>query len=140
LKHDNPVPANLDSERLVLGYLLLDNSAWSENMTVDCFSLSSHKRIFACIRSRLSIGRPIDLILLTDAMRRHKELDAVGGVGYLASLTEGMPRSMSLEAHIQLLKEKSALRVIIVACQTATERAYEQRDSAEIIKELKEQL
>ena len=86
-----PLPANQSSERVVLAELLLNNKAWEQGKTLteDDFSLTSHQRIFACIRSRLSVGRPIDVILLIDAMRRQKELDAMGAA-YISDLTDGI--------------------------------------------------
>lgn len=137
------LPMNEDSERAVLGYLLLDNEAWpkAESLIEGDFALHSHQRIFACIRSRLAIGKPIDLILLIDAMRRQKELDTVGGPGYISDLTAGVPRgSALLESHVDLLREKAALRRIIGACHDASVRAYAEDSSAQITETLTSQL
>jgi replicative DNA helicase len=137
-----PLPAHEDSERAVLGWLLLENSAWEEAscLTETDFCLHSHQRIFAYIRSRLSIKRPIDTILLTDALRRSGELDSIGGPGYVCHLTELLPRHMYLDAHVVLLKEKANLRRIIGACHDASVRAYAQEDSSAIMERLRTQL
>jgi replicative DNA helicase len=136
------LPSNEHSERVILGELLLNNSAWEEakTLTEDAFSLHSHQRVFACIRSRLSIARPIDLILLTDAMKRQGELDRIGGPAYLCHLTEDNIRNLAVGEHLALLKEKTALRRIIGACHEASERAWEEYPSGEIVAKLKEAL
>ena len=133
-----PLPANQSSEKVVLAELLLNNKAWERGkaLTEDDFSLTSHQRIFACIRSRLSIGRPIDVILLIDAMRRQKELDAMGAA-YISDLTGGLNRAFAgMESHVALLQEKAALRRIIGACHDASVRAYAEEDSAQITETL----
>ena len=137
-KTQRPLPANQASERVVLAELLLNNKAWEQGKTLteDDFSLTSHQRIFACIRSRLSIGRPIDVILLIDAMRRQKELDAMGAA-YISDLTDGLNRAFAgMESHVALLQEKAALRRIIGACHDASVRAYAEDSSAQIAESL----
>ena len=136
------LPMNEHSERVVLGNLLFDNAHWEQakELTADDFSLHSHQRIFACIRSRLSIGQPIDVILLIDAMRRQKELDAMGAA-YISDLTDGLSRAFAgMESHVALLQEKAALRRIIGACHDASVRAYAEDSSAQIAESLINQI
>jgi replicative DNA helicase len=141
-KKDRRLPANIDSERVVLGELMLNNAAWekAQVLTDDDFSLASNQRIFACIRSRLAIKRPIDLILLIDAMKRQNELDVIGGPAYLCSLTEDNMRNLAIMEHIELLKEKAALRHILTVCHDATLLAYKEESSEEIINKIKDEL
>ena len=134
------LPMNEYSERVVLGNLLFDNAHWEQAkvLEVEDFSLHKHQRIFACIRSRLSIGRPIDHILLIDAMRRAKECTD-GDAAYISDLandTLNRVRLFSMEEHVILLKEKAALRRIIGACYDASVRAYAEDSSAQIAESL----
>ena len=127
-KSERPLPANQHSERVVLGELLLNNAAWSQAkaLTEDDFSLSSHRRIFACIRSRLSRGRPIDTILLIDAMRKAKELDSMG-VAYICDLTTDTTEYIG--EHVILLREKARLRWLLETAHNLSEWAYSEEDS-----------
>ena len=128
------LPMNEHSERVVLGNLLFDNAHWEQakELTADDFSLHSHQRIFACIRSRLSIGRPIDHILLIDAMRRAKECTDMDAA-YIVDLgNDLLNRVFDMESHVALLQEKAALRRIIGACHDASVRAYAEDYSAKI--------
>ena len=131
---------NEHSERVVLGNLLFDNAHWEQAkvLEVEDFWLHRHQRIFACIKSRLSIGRPIDHILLIDAMRRQKELNVMDAayISDLANDTLNRVLLFSMEQHAILLKEKAALRRIIGACHDASVRAYAEEDSAQIAESL----
>ena len=136
------LPMNEHSERVVLGNLLFDNAHWEQAkmLEVEDFSLHTHQRIFACIRSRLSIGRPIDHLLLIDAMRRAKECTD-RDAAYISDLgNDLLNRVFSMESHVELLREKAALRRIIGACHDASVRAYAEEPSAEITEALISQL
>ena len=141
-KINQQLPFGERSEIAVLGTLSCQNEAWelAKGLTEDDFLIDSHKRIFACIRSRLSIGRPIDLILMMDAMKRQKELDAIGGAAYLAFLAEGIPRNFDITSHVVLLKEKAELRRILRVCNDAMVQAYCEEPSTDILAALRQWL
>ena len=64
-----------------------------------------------------------------------KERDHIGGVAYLASLTEGLPRRPVIEEYIRIVKEKAKLRRIIFVCSEAIMHAEEQSTTASDIVE-----
>jgi replicative DNA helicase len=66
-------------------------------------------------------------------LARRKEVEAVGGVAYLASLTEGLPRQPSIEEYVRIVKDKSLARQLIVICNTAITRAADQSDEALVV-------
>ena len=85
------LPANVEAERSILGAILLDNSAYNqaaEHLQQEDFSLDSHRRIYGHIRNLGETNRPIDFVTLTEELSRNKELEAIGGVAYLTSLTD----------------------------------------------------
>jgi len=89
------MPASLDAERSILGAILLDNEIFpqaAESLRGEDFSLDSHRRIYARMVELNETSRPIDIVTLTEELGRHKEVEAVGGVAYISSLTEGLPR------------------------------------------------
>ncbi|MGH9650246.1 MAG: DnaB-like helicase N-terminal domain-containing protein, partial [Terriglobales bacterium] len=93
---DRGLPASVEAERSVLGAILLDNFAYNQAAEAplhpEDFSLDSHRRIYARMAELSESSRPIDLITLTEELGRHKEVEAVGGVAYITSLTDGVPR------------------------------------------------
>jgi len=130
------LPANVEAERSILGAILLDNHAFNEaaeHLKADDFSLDSHRRIYARMMDLSESSRPIDIITLREELSQRKEVDAVGGVAYLASLTEGLPRRLAVENYIKIVRDKALLRGLIHAANVAISRAAEQSDPAEEI-------
>ena len=57
-------------------------------------------------------------------------VESVGGVAYLASLTEGLPRRPVIEEYIRIVKDKSLLRKLMLICSAAIARAADQGETA----------
>ncbi|MGA7342424.1 MAG: replicative DNA helicase [Terracidiphilus sp.] len=127
------LPANLDAEKTILGAILLDNSAHSEaseRLDADDFSLDSHRRIFLRMSELMNSQRAVDIVTLANELSRYKEVESVGGVAYLASLTEGLPRRPVIEEYIRIVKDKSLLRRLMSICSAAIARAADQSETA----------
>ena len=130
---DTGLPANVDAERTILGAILLDNAAHSEaaeKLTEDDFSLDSHRRIFLRMSELMNASRAVDIVTLANELARMKEIESVGGVAYLASLTEGLPRRPVIEEYIRIVKDKSLLRKLMLICSAAIARAADQGENA----------
>src|SRR2546425_8021633 len=78
-------------------------------------------------------SRPIDLITLVEELERRKELEAIGDVGYISGLVDGVPDRPSIEHYIKIVRDKALLRGLIHAANAAIVRAGEQGDAAEEI-------
>jgi replicative DNA helicase len=108
------LPANLDAERAVLGAILLDNITYSqaaEHLGADDFSLDSHRRIYLRMVELAELSRPIDFVTLTEELGQHNEIEAVGGVAYVTSLTDGLPRVKNIEQYVRIVKEGAAAQL-----------------------------
>ena len=130
---DTGLPANVDAERTILGAILLDNAAHSEaaeKLAEDDFSLDSHRRIFLRMTELMNASRAVDIVTLSNELSRMKEIETVGGVAYLASLTEGLPRRPVIEEYIRIVKDKSLLRKLMLICSAAIARAADQGENA----------
>jgi len=130
---DSGLPANVDAEKTILGAILLDNAAHSEaaeKLESDDFSLDSHRRIFLRMSELMDAQHAVDIVTLANELARYKEVEAVGGVAYLASLTEGLPRRPVIEEYIRIVKDKSLLRKLMAICSMAIARAADQGESA----------
>ena len=103
---DTGLPANVDAERTILGAILLDNAAHAEaaeKLSEDDFSLDSHRRIFLRMTELMNSQRAVDIVTLANELARFKEIESIGGVAYLASLTEGLPRRPVIEEYIRIV-------------------------------------
>ena len=130
------LPANVEAERSILGAILLDNLAYNEaaeHLKAEDFSLDSHRRIFTRMVDLSESSRPIDMITLVEELDRRKELEAIGDVGYISGLVDGVPDRPSIEHYIKIVRDKALLRGLIHAASAAIARASDQGDPAEEI-------
>jgi len=138
------LPANLDAEKTILGAILLDNAAHAEaaeSLKSDDFSLDSHRRIFLRMTELIDTSRTVDIVTLSNELARYKEVESVGGVAYLASLTEGLPRRPVIEDYIRIVKDKSMLRRLMGICSAAIAKAADQsQDAIGVLDETESQL
>jgi replicative DNA helicase len=128
------LPVNLEAERSILGAILLDNFCYTQAAALlkpGDFSLDAHRRIYARIVALAESGRPIDYVTLTEELSRSKELEAIGGVAYLTSLTDGLPRVSNIEHYIKIVRDKALLRGVIHTANQAIQAAIAQTESAE---------
>jgi replicative DNA helicase len=130
---DAGLPANLDAEKTILGAILLDNAAYAEaaeKLDSEDFSLDSHRRIYLRMTELMNAQRAVDIVTLAAELDRYKERETIGGVAYLASLTEGLPRRPVIEEYIRIVKDKSLLRKLMLICSAAIARAADQGETA----------
>src|SRR6266404_5263452 len=128
------LPANVEAERSILGAILLDNFSYNqaaEHLRIEDFSLDSHRRIYGRMVDLAESSRPIDMITLIEELDRHKDLQAIGDVGYVSSLLDGVPDRPSIEHYVKIVRDKALLRGLIHAANTAIARASDQSDAAE---------
>jgi replicative DNA helicase len=139
---DRPLPSNENIERALLGSVIWYNELLPD-MEPDDFSLDSHRRIFIHLQKMIQEGKAADFLTLVDHIKG--ELESLGStpIAYIASLTEGLPlRPHDLVPdYVRILKEKAALRRILLSCNHAMNLSYDESESAEnIISELKANL
>jgi replicative DNA helicase len=127
------LPAAVEAERTILGAILQDPNAFyeaSEKLRAEDFSLDSHRRIYAALTEQIETTQSTDVVRLGLLLQNKKEIDAVGGTGYLWSLTEGLPRRISIEQYVRIVRDKSLLRNLMLAASEAMTRAADQSEDA----------
>ena len=125
---DRTLPHNLEAEKCVLGAILIDNPSFNQAAEVigsEDFFRDAHRRIFEKMIGLFERSQPIDPVTLKDELTRSGELDEVGGPAYVASLTDGVPRSANVEFYAKIVKEKSTLRKLIQSANEVLVRAYD---------------
>jgi replicative DNA helicase len=133
---DKSLPGNVEAERMILGVILLDNSVINqaiERLKPDDFFLSSHRLIFDKMVRLVEQGRGIDPITLQEELRRSGELDTVGGIAYITSLFDGVPRFSNLDSYLRIVKGKSTLRRLIGASNQIMAMAFDEQEEPELI-------
>ena len=135
------IPQNLDAERALLGFILLDNSALNtvvEQVSREDFFSESHRRTFQKMVELSENNRQIDVVTLSEELAREGWLEKVGGVAYLAGLSEGVPfgTSANVTEYSRIVKEKSTLRRLINISENIISRAQQEGDDAETMIDL----
>src|SRR5664280_2354561 len=132
---DRGLPAAIEAEKSILGAVLLDNAVYDQTtgLKSEDFYLDGHRRIFGAMIDLRETSRAIDIITLTDELGRRKDLEASGGVAYIASLTDGVPRRPSIEQYVKIVRDKAMLRALIHACNNTMSQTIDQADTVEEI-------
>jgi replicative DNA helicase len=119
------LPAAPEIERLILGSILLDGAVMDAlRTTIDPsdFSTDQHRRIWRAIGRVYDAGISVERVSVMQNLMDAKELQACGGFAYLSDLDTGVPIGVSLDGHIGALKEKSALRRLILMGDSIVKR------------------
>jgi replicative DNA helicase len=122
------LPSSLEAEKSILGGILLDPAALDATgeLAAPDFYLDSNQRIFARIAELRDNGIPIDIVTVAEHLNSRHELEAIGGASYLAFLIEGLPRHLSIDAYVRIVRDKAQLRRIITECSLTARKAIEQ--------------
>lgn len=130
-------PHNLDAEVSVLGSLLIDKDAVvtvAPILLPDHFYKPAHSMIFDAVLTLYEERDPIDLVTVTDRLKKKKTLKKIGGSSYLASLIEKVPTSAHVEVYARLVKDTATKRELITAGSKLVELCFEeQQEIAQIL-------
>jgi hypothetical protein len=109
-------PQNLDAERCTLGAILVNNDYLAQARSViraEDFFLPQHRYIFRAIVKLVDAGNPADLITVNQTLHDTHEIDEAGGVPYVASLVDGVPRIAHVGHYARIVKEAALKRQIL---------------------------
>ncbi len=135
-------PQALDSERAVLGSIMLRPSAIHEVTDVvdaGSFYANKHKDIWNIMLELSGKGEPIDMLSVSQRLSEKNMLDAIGGMNYLTELTNAVPASTNIRHYADIVHKKFILRSIIeagddisvIGFQENIESVYDALDQAE---------
>ena len=126
-------PHSLEAEQSVLGAMIINQEAINtaiEQLRPDDFYKEANKEIFKAIVELYNRNEPVDIITLSEELRRRGTLENIGGVTYLASLSGGVAISSNIKYYCDIVEEKSILRRLILSCDEIMAKSYE--DSEEV--------
>jgi replicative DNA helicase len=134
-------PQAVEVEKSVLGAMLLDKEAVGiaiESIDETIFYRDVHRKIYLAMVSLFEKNEPIDVITLSDELKKRNDLDDIGGSYYLTELAAMVPSSANIEYHLGIIKDKAILRQLIVTCSSVIKSAYDEGDDAERILDIAE--
>ena len=125
-------PQNIDSEKAVLGSIMLRKDAMNEVEDVinpDSFYAEKHKMIFQAMLDLSLKNEPIDMLSLSTKLGEQKLLEAIGGNQYLAEIVNVVPSSTNVKHYAEIVQKKYVLRSLIDAADYVSELAFEENDN-----------
>ncbi|MBI4208795.1 MAG: replicative DNA helicase [Deltaproteobacteria bacterium] len=120
-------PHNLEIEQALLGAILVDNSSFNRALEIlssdgGDFYKEAHRKIFLVALELSEKNEPIDAITLAERLRTRNQLEEVGGVSYVALLTDNAAPAASVPSYAKIVKEKATVRQLIhVSLEIMTE-------------------
>ena len=136
------MPHNIEAEQSVLGSMFLSKYALQkcvETLESNQFFLDSHAKIFNAISELSEQGKPIDITTVTAKLDNKKELMQVGGVEYIAEITNLVPSAANVDEYIKIVSEKATLRKLIETAIEIETEGYGGKDSLSDILDKAEQ-
>ena len=133
---ERPLPSSEDSERVILGAVLLDNALITqaiEALKPDDFYSPLHRRIYKAMLSLFEASKRIDPILIGEELKKEGALESIGGVASITNLTYGLPHFSELKEYTKVVRDKSVIRNLIKVCNQITSEALAEEDDAEVI-------
>ena len=129
----------------MLGGMLIDADAVAravEFVDDSMFFREGHRRLFRTMSRMFERGQVLDVITVSEELKKAGELDDVGGLEYLASLLDAVPTAANIEYHARIVREKALLRRLIGAAQTIIRDVYEPgvRDVESILDEAEQRV
>lgn len=110
-------PQAIDLEQAVLGAMMIDNTALNNAIdilrTKEAFYDPKHKVIFEAIAELYQTTNPIDLLTVTEQLRKLGSLEVAGGAYYISTLTNKVASSAHVEHHSRIIIEKYIQREVI---------------------------
>lgn len=129
-------PHSLEAEQSVLGAMILDKEAINTAIEIirpDDFYKEANKEIFEAILILFNKNEPVDLITLSEELKRRGTLENIGGVTYLANLSSGVATTANIKYYCKIVEEKSILRRLIRSCDDVIAKSYENSDEVNAI-------
>ncbi|PSQ84797.1 MAG: replicative DNA helicase [Bacteroidetes bacterium QS_3_64_15] len=121
-------PQAVDVEKSVLGAMLIEREAIPQVIEIlppEAFYDGKHQKIYEAVQDLFERGNPVDLVTLTEELRRRDQLEDIGGAYYLTDLTTEVASAANVEYHSRIIAEKSLLRKMIETMTTVVRKAYD---------------
>jgi len=120
-------PHSDDAEKSALGAALLDQDALSEILEIvkpeDFYNKANHD-IFEAMRDMFNNNEAVDIITVTNEMKKRKTLESAGGTAYIADLSTDIPTTTNAADYAKIVAEKAAMRNLIKAADTIRDKCY----------------
>lgn len=136
IKADRIPPQNIEAEQSVLGAMLIEKEAITKAADIlksEDFYRADHRLLFEVMMDLYNKNNPVDLVTLTEALRKLSKLEDIGGIKFLAYLTQLVPTAANVSYHAKIIEEKSILRQLINASTEIASSGYDPEEEVGVI-------
>ena len=109
-------PQAIELEQAVLGALLIDNESLSDaidSLQAEYFYVPKHQKIFEAIVNLFNNTKPVDILTVSEELKRLEYFENIGGLAYISELTNNVASSSNTEFHARIIAEKFIKRSLI---------------------------
>ena len=109
-------PQAIELEQAVLGALMIDNESLSDaidSLQAEYFYVPKHQKIFEAIVNLFNNTKPVDILTVSEELKRLEYFDNIGGLAYISELTNNVASSSNTEFHARIIAEKFIKRSLI---------------------------
>lgn len=137
-------PQNIEAEQSVLGAMLLSREAIDkagEILSEGDFYRPDNRIIFSAIMDLHSRNEAVDLVTVTEELRKMGKLDAIGGTTAITALSNAVPTAANVVYHAKIVEEKALRRQLINAATEVVASGYEEEaDIAQTIDQAEQKI
>lgn len=129
-------PQNIEAEQAVLCAMLIDKEAIArvtEILNGDDFYREAHRVIFNVMTELYGKNEAVDLITVTDALKRDNKLEDVGGIAYVTALANAVPTAANVKYHADIVAEKSVLRQLVRVSTEIAAMGYDADEEVNVL-------
>ena len=129
-------PQNIEAEQSVLGAMLIDKEAIAkatEILSAEDFYREAHRVIFSAMLEIYNKNEAVDMITVTDILRRDNKLEDVGGIAYITSWANVVLTAANVKYHAEIVAEKSVLRQLVKVSTEIAAMGYEANDEVGVL-------
>lgn len=125
-------PQNIEAEQAVLGAMLIDKEAIAkatEVLSADDFYREAHRVIFSAMLELYNKNEAVDMVTVTEILKRDNKLEDIGGIAYITSLANVVLTAANVKYHAEIVAEKSVLRQLVRVSTEIAAMGYEANEN-----------
>ncbi|MEJ2202577.1 MAG: replicative DNA helicase [Gemmatimonadota bacterium] len=130
---DRTPPFSMEAETAVLGGMLIDREGVTravEHLNESMFYREANRRLYRAMVRLFERGDVVDVITVSDELKKTGELDSAGGFDYLATLVDAVPTAANLEYHARIVRDKALLRRLVEQSSQIIRDVYDQGEQS----------
>lgn len=129
-------PQSIEAEKALLGSLMLDKDGIIkvvDFLRPEDFYKNIHSKIYKAMLNLYEKQEPIDVLTITQRLREKKELEEIGGAGYLSELLNTVPTPYHLLNYTKIVRGKKIMRDLIQAAGEISSLAFDEAEDIDLI-------